>query len=123
MITAETYIKMRIAAIPDLGRGTPYLETFCTQPDLRTFVDRAGNFYVWTSGEPNWCQLEKQDQLQEMVDTIGNYRVGKLVQDLHKFLFAKTQSVSFTSMEQLWLAFCMSEKYGKIWSGTEWIKK
>lgn len=25
------------------------------------------------------------------------------------------------SMEQLWLAFYMKEKHGKVWSGTEWI--
>ncbi len=26
----------------------------------------------------------------------------------------------FTSMEQLWLAFVMKEKYDKTWNGTEW---
>ncbi len=28
----------------------------------------------------------------------------------------------FTSMEQLWLAFVMKEKYGKVWDGGEWVK-
>lgn len=28
----------------------------------------------------------------------------------------------FTSMEQLWLAFVMKEKYGKIWDGEDWVK-
>ena len=28
-----------------------------------------------------------------------------------------------TSMDQLWLAFCMSEKYNKVWNGKEWSKE
>lgn len=28
----------------------------------------------------------------------------------------------FNSMEQLWLAFVMKEKYNKFWNGTDWIK-
>jgi len=27
------------------------------------------------------------------------------------------------SMEQLWLAFVMKEKYNKIWNGENWIKE
>ncbi len=30
---------------------------------------------------------------------------------------------SFTSMEQLWLAFVMKEKYNKVWDGEEWINE
>ena len=26
----------------------------------------------------------------------------------------------FDSMEQLWLAFVMKKKYGKVWNGEEW---
>lgn len=29
----------------------------------------------------------------------------------------------FSSMEQLWLAFIMSEKFNKVWSGESWIPK
>ena len=28
----------------------------------------------------------------------------------------------FTSMEQLWLAFVMKEKHGKVWSDDQWVK-
>ena len=48
--------------------------------------------------------LPRQDQLQGMVE----YTVG-----VNKF----------NSMEQLWLAFVMSEKYNKKWDGKDWIKK
>lgn len=27
------------------------------------------------------------------------------------------------SIEQLWLAFVMKEKYGKIWNGNDWVKE
>ncbi len=29
----------------------------------------------------------------------------------------------FTSMEQLWLAFVMKEKYRKVWEGNKWTQK
>jgi len=31
-------------------------------------------------------------------------------------------SEQFTSMEQLWLAFVMKEKYGKVWDRKDWIE-
>jgi len=37
--------------------------------------------------------------------------------------FAMSYWKEFTSMEQLWLAFVMFERFGKYWTGTEWIKK
>ncbi len=32
-----------------------------------------------------------------------------------------TYPKQFTSMEQLWLAFVMKEKYNKTWTGEEWL--
>lgn len=29
----------------------------------------------------------------------------------------------YTSMEQLWLAYVMHEKYGKKWNGGDWVKE
>ena len=65
MDTTETYIKMRLAAIPELGVGTPpelspgaevtWLTTF-------VFVDRIGNLYY--SDREQTCQLDRQDKLQ-----------------------------------------------------------
>ena len=69
--------------------------------------------------------LFRQDQLQEMVGIESRYQL------LHKFdmfyhnLYIDFVSVdaSFTSMEQLWLAFVMKEKFNKIWDDKkeEWI--
>ncbi len=72
--------------------------------------------------------LLRQDQLQEMV---GDYETCK------DHLFSAGYSDNeyaeywempagywekFASMEQLWLACVMKEKYGKSWNGKEWIK-
>ncbi|KKL69477.1 hypothetical protein LCGC14_2114590 [marine sediment metagenome] len=65
MDTSETYIKMRLAAILDLGIGKQPYELCLTPPDA--WVDAKGDFYTHTYKEPYYCQLERQDQLQEMV--------------------------------------------------------
>ncbi len=93
----------------------------CVKGDRATFMNPS--FYP--------VFLPTQDQLQKMVkDETDPYclvllwREGGFDDWLSKL--PEWQTVGnrkFTSMEQLWLAFCMSEKYGKIWSGTEWIKK
>ena len=74
--------------------------------------------------------LPTQSQLQEMV---GDYQmardyiwgIGSNLDNepyLFKGAFSEGYILSFNSMEQLWLAFVMKEKYGKIWNGTDWVK-
>ena len=65
MDTSEQYIKMRLAAIPDLGVGKQPEELRLVSPS--DWIDTRGNFYTHTDEEPHYCQLERQDQLQEMV--------------------------------------------------------
>jgi hypothetical protein len=84
------------------------------------------------NGENIW--LPRQDQLQEMVDApyqddnpemhpIGQHaQLIQLVRDIGLFS-QQTDLKSITSMEQLWLAFVMKEKYGKVWNGTDWVKE
>ena len=63
MDTSEQYIKMRRAAIPDLGLGTLILSSmFVVTEDVS--VDNKGDFYIHCDRAPYWCQLERQDQLQ-----------------------------------------------------------
>jgi len=67
------------------------------------------------------CWLPTQDQLQEMIkESFDNlyqmsYRfyAWQVRQDLNILL-------EQTSMEQLWLAFVMKEKYNKTWNREEW---
>lgn len=73
--------------------------------------------------------LPRQDQLQDMVKySLGelHYRfygyIQKLGYDTENWTTAFTK---FASMEQLWLAFVMKEKYSKQWSTEkeEWIEE
>ncbi len=142
MDTSETYIKMRLGAIPDLGMGTPPLTLTRFYTEL-VWVDAKGDWYTSDGNEAT--QLERQDQLQEMVDT----DLGKLLQRFYGWIFpdyitnfqdnskivGKTfcVDVSFTigdkagcpltSMEQLWLAFVQKELHNKVWDGEAWLKQ
>ena len=66
--------------------------------------------------------LPRQDQLQEMIGGMDKclelvywWQEASKVGDYHGYYHD-----SFDSMEQLWLAFVMKEKYNKVWNGEEW---
>ncbi|MFZ5907963.1 MAG: hypothetical protein ACOYVJ_11275 [Nitrospirota bacterium] len=66
--------------------------------------------------------LPRQDQLQEMV--IENYATSwDLAIAFSNVLMADKASYfdKFDSMEKLWLAFIMLEKYKKKWKDGEWV--
>lgn len=66
--------------------------------------------------------LPRQDQLQEMAK--GDLR-DKLLR-FHSFWFGHgflEEPRVFFTMEQLWLAFLMKERYNKIWDDKEWVEK
>ena len=73
----------------------------------------------------NSIWLPRQDQLQKMM---GISDLWVLTLRFEYFLRTeKTYNIreypfGFTSMEQLWLAFVMKEKYQKTWNGKEWVK-
>lgn len=139
MDNSETYIKMRRQAIPDLGMGTPPVFSAGAEVQwLTTFVctDIAGNFYYFSEDEQ--FQLERQYQLQEMVEEVIDkthfvFRFNEFVESsylpiTHQLAYTyfanldDEQREAVISMEQLWLAFVMKERYSKIWNGEEWIK-
>ena len=67
--------------------------------------------------------LPRQDQLQGMV-VDGYEACGLLFNFYHWFEDNKHDFITpylDYSMEQLWLAFVMKEKYNKVWNGEEWI--
>ncbi len=67
-------------------------------------------------------RLHRQDQLQEMLMVNGN--LTALMQDLWRYASKEFDlDWSKSTMEQLWLAFVMKEKYNKIWNGKEWETK
>ena len=75
-----------------------------------------------------------QDQLQEMIRESGYTGFNGLKYFIRwlqnseggTYPFFRCQDNEefppFTSMEQLWLAFVMKERYSKLWNGEEWIK-
>jgi len=84
----------------------------------------------WPNVPEDAIWLPRQDQLQE----ISNWNLWELNWRYAAWLFdigedglcdfhVNHQNIQFTSMEQLWLAFVMKEKYNKIWNGDEWIDK
>jgi len=126
MDTSETYIKMRLAAIPYLGRGVNSPRSvghelnWLTDSHEGVFIDTNGNFFVAT--KEGAVQLERQDQLQGMLGWHRNplgyieplYRYITMGEELGEQMLGE-------SMEQLWLSFYMHEKHGKKWDGERWI--
>lgn len=75
--------------------------------------------YLHHPAECVW--LPRQDQLQEMVWE-GSKNTRSLVLEFADWLEYKT-NYRRESLEQLWLAFVMKEKYSKLWSGQDWVKE
>ena len=83
------------------------------------------------TGKLIWLPL--QHQLQEMVAKTKTYCAWLLdiERDFHKFANGKFEVYgvehmpicAVESMEQLWLAFVMHEKYQKVWNGEDWVKE
>lgn len=120
MDTSEQYLKMRLAAISDLGMGTPPLQLSRFYTEL-VWVDIKGDWY--TSDGDDAPQLECQDQLQEMLGELLwqlNFKFIDWLCDTPYDGHIRHCHLNFTSMEQLWLAFVMKEKYNKVWDGETW---
>lgn len=70
-------------------------------------------------------QLYTQDQLQDIYHQYIQINRGSNLNGygliIEVFEFARRNWIENYSMEQLWLAFIMHEKYGKIWNREEWI--
>ena len=86
--------------------------------------------YRFTFRMPIYRVTFHQDQLQEMIK--GEKHCHLLAAEFAAYfhgtrdpLFFYVGRDNFTvdmdnSMEQMWLAFVMKEKYNKYWTGTEW---
>ena len=122
MDTSETYIKMCEKAWKFLKPDIPIGELLFSRR-LRMLYVLDGKVVHWresvnTSNSDRAFPLLEQDQLQEM---IGNYENCLALIDRYD----QESSVDYDypevkSMEQLWLAFVMKEKYSKVWSGAQW---
>jgi len=121
MDISEIYIKMRLQATGDLGFGVPPSEVLVRSDYRYISIDTKGDWYY---DNFSLCQLERQDQLQEMagsdwVDVFDRFCCS-INEGMDEWFF--DNEVKAGSMEQLWLVFVMKELYNKIWSGTEWVE-
>jgi len=66
----------------------------------------------------NSIWLPTQEDLQEMVSQELSLEGQEW--NFHVWVMEGRQATIFTSMNQLWLAFYMSEKYNKTWTGEKW---
>ena len=62
----------------------------------------------------NYVWLPRQDQLQEMFLPMLEGNCHWMLEECYKFI-TLPYSLQLESMEQIWLAFIMKEKNGKIW--------
>lgn len=106
--------------------------TIVLSEDIKSeYIDSDKDFYV--TREETIRKLKKrvwlptQEQLQEMLrpklDPITLlYLIDRFVASgegyWHSFIKAPYPN---PSMNELWLAFVMKEKYNKVWNGKEWI--
>ena len=121
MDTSKTYIKM--SDHPDIQGNVQYLLN-----DPRKRIEYQGDNVIveLERGTTNWrtIRLLRQSQIQEML----GLELGELINGFDSFcndvLRMYDCSDDFpNSMEQLWLAFYMHEKHGKVWDGEKWITK
>lgn len=91
--------------------GTQFFQNNIFNFRLRNPHDKGSCYTVW---------LPRQDQLQGMVGKEYHYKTH-IIADLYRFWSGKNnKGIFYLSMEQLWLAFVMKEKYNKVWNGMEW---
>ncbi len=129
MDTSETYIKMRLAAIPELGRGcvprsVGHEIQWLSESHEGIFIDTNGNFFVAT--KEGAVQLERQGQLQAMLPQSQRPSNGHVLSQfvqLDRYISSYGVALVLDSWEKLWLAFVMKEKYNKVWDGEKWLRE
>ena len=124
MDTLEQYIKM------------------CDNKKIQASLPKEGDFYICFiqhgkyyiqmqprkkiikhPGRYRQIKLPMQDQIQEML--IMDYDNAYTLEDcFHEYCSKRVINYWIdASVEQLWLAFYMWEKHGKVWNGKKWVKK
>jgi len=122
MDTTYDYIEMCRKAFKHLGMPSYYRTPYYNTKD---------NSIMQLPYLKECIPIYTQDQLQDMVErslsvkSNGNHmavQFAYFVSD-HIENHIHFGDVLLQSMEQLWLAFVMHEKYGKKWDGQDWVKE
>ena len=140
MGNGETYIKMcdcpEIQSTHTWGDGDFYWWSLDKQIHI-SYTARYDDYIVqspeaWDSiGDRRVIWLPRQDQIQEMLHgyflEVGCWEGSIILQAVFSGWIRDNggylikSGLNKASMEQLWLAFLMKEKYSKTWSGKEWV--
>jgi len=124
MDTSETYITMcekatEIQAIGQERHRDTHAEWWTDKQGAICTEDDGFYFYepcIW---------LPRQDQLQDMIPLPSDFH--RVCDKLYKFTdwvkVNATYESSACTLEQMWLAFVMYEKHGKVWDGKDWVKE
>lgn len=135
MDTSEQYIKMceKDEEIQKLDRYA-YFDYYADPESRRTFrgdnnMDSGKNIMAFSViKHEKFIWLPTQDRLQEMVirgdwGNIPLFAVDQIETFRRKTSFQNYPYYQkwFATQEQLWLAFVMKEKFGKVWNGEDWI--
>ena len=134
MDTSETYIEQCEKATKLQKEWKPKFGDRIKEGFISRIYINGDIGFVTTGGEGRISRelaicIFSQDQLQEMVLKIGNHPwslfwdiedwLSKIAGDSYEYI--NVNKIPFTSMEQLWLAFVMSELYSRRWDGNDWI--
>ena len=127
MDTSETYIKMceKAKEIQEQKKGHVMQSLHSDghiDKVMGVWITRRGEYYTgYRLGLENevviW--LPRQDQLQEIY--LKSFPEALIVEQFYCWFSVLPMTPAFTSMEQLWLAFVMKQKYNKVWNGGDWI--
>ena len=103
----------------DMKKGWIYF-FLGTKPPLKVMLQEYWDKIIW---------LPRQDDLQKMYLDNRKYKIN--CNQMSMFfedwrcdeLMRYGKDLIAWSMEQLWLAFVMSQKWGKVWDGKGWVKE
>jgi len=132
MDTTEQYIKMCEKAEEIQKEWEPDDGDCCYDKYAKLLYPFISGDIVWhalgDTKRERYIFLPRQDRLQEMVkDKYGQADPVGLIWALYRFAGPNRVGIAseFRSMEQLWLAFVMSQKYGKVWNSDkeEWVEE
>jgi len=117
----EKYIKMCKKAIKIRKEWKPCFGDLAYELTTKSVVQISGHAVHAFKENPfrmaDYIWLPRQDQLQEMISKESIYLIGRF----HSWFYSYPHSGGSekplnATLEQLWLAFVMHEKYGKVWN-------
>jgi len=109
MDTSKEYQKMCENAVEVQDGWKLEGKDFWVKREIRIDVKRIEDMNIW---------LPRQDQLQGMMKDLPHNMISGLWEWMQNRM--EKENIESDSMEQLWLAFVMKERFGKQWTGTDW---